>query len=194
MTVRLYEDDGVLRSMQAQVLSCEKTEGGYAVVLDQTVFFPEGGGQTSDKGYIDGVRVLDVKEENGEWEIVHGTDELKDQSMATEWIHEELTAWITEQAEADEPFFAYYASPWPHAPVYAGDDFDGTTGMGTYVDCVTEVDHYLGLLFDPWRNSVYWKTRLLSLQATTAPRWRAPWADCAAANTLRMRAAKRFPL
>lgn len=89
-----------------------------------------------------------VKEENGEWEIVHGTDELKDQSMATKWIHDEITDWITEKAEADEPFLAYYASPWPHAPVFAGDDFDGTTGMGTYVDCVTEFDHYLGKLFD----------------------------------------------
>lgn len=89
-----------------------------------------------------------VIEENGEWEIVHGTDELKDQSNATKWIHEEICDWITEKAENGEPFFAYYASPWPHAPVYAGDDFDGTTGMGTYVDCVTEFDHYLGLLFD----------------------------------------------
>lgn len=89
-----------------------------------------------------------VTEENGEWEIVHGTDELKDQSMATKWIHDEITAWITEKAQADEPFLAYYASPWPHGPVYAGDDFDGTTGMGTYVDCVTEFDYYLGLLFD----------------------------------------------
>ncbi len=89
-----------------------------------------------------------VREENGEWEIVHGTDELKDQSMATKWIHEEITQWITEKAEADEPFLAYYASPWPHAPVYAGDDFDGTSGMGTYVDCVTEFDYYLGELFN----------------------------------------------
>lgn len=89
-----------------------------------------------------------VTEENGEWEIAHGTDELKDQSMATKWIHDEITAWITEKAQADEPFLAYYASPWPHGPVYAGDDFDGTTGMGTYVDCVTEFDHYLGILFD----------------------------------------------
>lgn len=89
-----------------------------------------------------------VTEENGEWTIAHGTDELKDQSMATKWIHDEITDWITEKAQADEPFFAYYASPWPHAPIFAGDDFDGTTGMGTYVDCVTEFDHYLGLLFD----------------------------------------------
>ncbi len=89
-----------------------------------------------------------VAEENGEYEIVHGYDELEDQSKATEWIHNEITDWITQTVtNSDEPFFAYYASPWPHGPVYAGDDFDGTTGMGTYVDCVTEFDHYLGKLF-----------------------------------------------
>ncbi len=89
-----------------------------------------------------------VTEENGEWEIVHSTKDLKDQSMATKWIHDEISSWISEQSQSDEPFFAYYATPWPHAPVYAGDDFDGTTGLGTYVDCVTEFDYYLGVLFD----------------------------------------------
>ena len=88
-----------------------------------------------------------VTEENGEWEIVHGTDELKDQSNATEWIHEEITEWITDQVKSGENFFAYYTSPWPHAPIYAGNNFDGTTGMGTYADCVTEFDYYLGELF-----------------------------------------------
>lgn len=88
-----------------------------------------------------------VREENGEYTIAHGTDELKDQSNATRWIHEEITAWVTEQAQSDSPFLAYYTSPWPHAPVYAGDDFDGVSGMGTYVDCVTEFDTYLGELF-----------------------------------------------
>lgn len=89
-----------------------------------------------------------VQEKDGQYTIAHGTDELKDQSNATRWIHEEINAWITEQAKSDQPFLAVYTSPWPHAPVYAGDDFDGTTGMGTYVDCVTEFDTYLGQLFN----------------------------------------------
>ena len=95
-----------------------------------------------------------VSEENGEYEIVHGTDEMfvdgkKDQSKLSEWIHEEINDWITDKVtNSDEPFFAYYATPWPHGPVFAGDDFDGTSGMGTYVDCVTEFDYYLGELFN----------------------------------------------
>lgn len=89
-----------------------------------------------------------VREENGEYEIARGTDELKDQSNATKWINEELTAWVTEQAESESPFFACYTTPWPHAPVYVGEEFDGVSGMGTYVDCITEFDAYLGQLFD----------------------------------------------
>ena len=95
-----------------------------------------------------------VQEENGEYEIIKGTDDLrdengkKDQGEMTQWIHEEITDWITEQVTtSDEPFFAYYATPWPHAPLFVGDKFDGATGMGTYADCITEFDYYLGELF-----------------------------------------------
>ena len=96
-----------------------------------------------------------VSEENGEYEIVHGVEEMKDengkkdQSRLSEWIHEEITDWITDKVEnSDEPFFAYYATPWPHAPLFVGEDFEGETGMGTYADCVTEFDYYLGELFN----------------------------------------------
>ena len=94
-----------------------------------------------------------VKEGNGEWEIVHGHDETfpdgkRDQRKLTEWIHGEMSQWLDKTVkESDDPFFIYYASPWPHAPVFVGDEFNGNTGMGTYVDCLTEVDHYLGELF-----------------------------------------------
>ncbi len=96
-----------------------------------------------------------VSETNGEFEIVHGVEELrdengkKDQRQLSEWIHEEITDWITDQVtESEDPFFAYYATPWPHAPIFVGDDFNGETGMGAYADCITEFDYYLGELFD----------------------------------------------
>ena len=71
MTERLFETDSHLKLFYAKVLLCEKIEKndkdkkGYKIVLDKTAFFPEGGGQTADTGYIDGVRVLDVQTENG---------------------------------------------------------------------------------------------------------------------------------
>lgn len=96
-----------------------------------------------------------VREENGEYTIAHGVEEMvdengkKDQGKLTEWIHEEITQWITDVVtNSDDPFFAYYTTPWPHAPVFVGDDYDGVSGMGTYVDCLTEFDTYLGELFN----------------------------------------------
>lgn len=69
--------------------------------------------------------------------------------MTTKWIHDEIDKWITDTVtNTDKPFFAYYTTPWPHAPIFAGDDFDGISGMGTYVDTVVEFDTYLGMLFN----------------------------------------------
>ncbi len=53
----------------SEVKSIEPYEDKYAVVLEKTVFFPEGGGQPADKGTIDEISVLDVIEKNGE--ILH---------------------------------------------------------------------------------------------------------------------------
>ena len=60
-TKKLYDEDAYARQFEATVLSCEKGEKGYGVILDQTLFFPEEGGQTPDKGRINGVSVLDVQ-------------------------------------------------------------------------------------------------------------------------------------
>ncbi len=60
VTRRLYEDDSHLFEFRAAVLSCEKRGEGYAVVLNQTAFFPTGGGQPCDGGTINGLTVLDA--------------------------------------------------------------------------------------------------------------------------------------
>ena len=43
-TRKLYYEDSHLRTFSAKVLSCENTEKGFAVVLEATAFYPEGGG------------------------------------------------------------------------------------------------------------------------------------------------------
>lgn len=61
MTQCLYEQDSFCREFTATVLSCERQGDTYAVILDRTAFFPEGGGQAADGGTLDGVVVLDVQ-------------------------------------------------------------------------------------------------------------------------------------
>ena len=71
-TEKLYERDSELRTFEAEVLSCRPQGTHYAVVLDRTAFFPEGGGQPADQGELGGARVLDVHVAGGE--ILHYTD------------------------------------------------------------------------------------------------------------------------
>ena len=68
-TEKLYYIDSHLFDFEATVLDCRETETGWAVILDKTAFFPEGGGQPSDTGLIDSIPVTDVQEQGGE--ILH---------------------------------------------------------------------------------------------------------------------------
>ncbi len=73
MTKRIYETDGSCRTFSATVRSCEQTKDGYLVKLDQTAFFPEGGGQAADRGTLGGASILDVQL-TPDGDIVHKTD------------------------------------------------------------------------------------------------------------------------
>ena len=64
-TEKLYYKDSFLQTFTAAVLSCEEEKGRWAVVLDRTAFYPEGGGQPSDTGELGGAEVLDVRERDG---------------------------------------------------------------------------------------------------------------------------------
>lgn len=72
-TQKLYYQDPYLREFPATVLSCESAGEAWKVVLDQTAFYPEGGGQPADHGVLKTaggeIAVTDVHEKNGA--VVH---------------------------------------------------------------------------------------------------------------------------
>ena len=71
-TRKLYYEDPFQKGFASTVVSCEETKGGYAVVLEETAFYPEGGGQPCDVGTLGSANVLDVHEKDGV--IVHLCD------------------------------------------------------------------------------------------------------------------------
>ena len=71
-TRKLYEQTGAPFAIEAHVIDCREVEDGFAVVLDQTVFFPEGGGQYADTGMLGGAHVKDVQIVGNE--LLHYTD------------------------------------------------------------------------------------------------------------------------
>ena len=76
-TDKLYYEDQERTEFEAVVLDVFERESGYDVVLDQTMFYPEGGGQPADHGTLSTddvtVEVEDVQVRDGV--VLHRTDE-----------------------------------------------------------------------------------------------------------------------
>ena len=72
MAEKLFYEDPFLVEFTARVLSCTPDKEGFAVTLDRTAFYPEGGGQNADQGTLGGVFVTDVREKEGE--VIHYCD------------------------------------------------------------------------------------------------------------------------
>jgi len=63
MTKHLYYQDSYLTEFTANVLEQSLSGGKPAVVLDQTAFYPDSGGQPCDTGFLNGARVVAVEED-----------------------------------------------------------------------------------------------------------------------------------
>lgn len=73
LTKKLFYDDVYLNTFTANVVEIKEVDGLFHIVLDQTAFYPEGGGQPCDMGSIDKIQVSHVYEEEGK--IYHVVNE-----------------------------------------------------------------------------------------------------------------------
>jgi len=71
---KIYQENSYLRTLEAEVLSCNKKDDLYEIILDKTIFYPHmSGGQPKDEGTINGLKVFNVIEDQDE--IIHVVNE-----------------------------------------------------------------------------------------------------------------------
>lgn len=82
-TLRLYYDNPYLTEFTAQVIAVAERDGHPALALDRSAFYPEGGGQPADRGWLHDAaaarrwQVCDVQSDNGVvWHLLAASDEL----------------------------------------------------------------------------------------------------------------------
>jgi alanyl-tRNA synthetase len=73
-TMRIYYTDPYCLEFDATVTDVAGAGDRWRVVLDRSAFYPTSGGQPFDVGTLDGVRVLDVSDDNDHGRVEHITD------------------------------------------------------------------------------------------------------------------------
>lgn len=74
MTIKLFYKNTYIKEFNANIVQIIEKDNRFHVELNQTAFYPEGGGQPSDIGYIDDIKVSNVYEEQDK--VYHIIDKL----------------------------------------------------------------------------------------------------------------------
>ncbi|MCT1399451.1 DHHA1 domain-containing protein [Paenibacillus sp. p3-SID867] len=74
MTKKLYYESAYIREWETRITRKLEREDGTYLIMEETAFYPHGGGQPCDLGWIDKIPVLDVVQEEGE--ILHKVEHL----------------------------------------------------------------------------------------------------------------------
>lgn len=89
----------------------------------------------------------------------NGTSQIKevkthkenlDQSLSTGVFTDKVIETMDLTAKNGGKFFSYYATPWPHHPIYSNNNGNGLGDKtdDNYIDCIEEFDKGLGEIFD----------------------------------------------
>lgn len=86
MTERLYYTDSYLQTFEADIVERLTHNGQPAVILTRSAFYPESGGQPSDRGTLNQAQVLDVIERDADGEVLHVLSE----PLAADHVHGQI--------------------------------------------------------------------------------------------------------
>ena len=90
-----------------------------------------------------------------------------DQTQLTRRYAEKSVEFI--KAHKSEPFFLYFASTFPHTPLFASEKFKGKTARGRYGDVVEELDWAVGQILDTLRAEALVKNTFVFFTSDNGP-------------------------
>lgn len=92
-----------------------------------------------------------------------------EQSSLTQDYTREALRFI--ESNRDRPFFLYLSHTAVHEPLFAGDDFRGSSEGGLYGDSVQEIDWSVGQILDKLANSGLDENTLVMFTSDNGPWW-----------------------
>lgn len=90
-----------------------------------------------------------------------------DQTQTTKLYTEEALSYI--DRNKDEPFFLYVSHNQPHVPIYASDDFLGSSERGLYGDVIQEIDWSVGQIIEKLEEHQLLENTLIIFSSDNGP-------------------------
>lgn len=135
-----HYDTPFLYELDSNVVEIKEENGKFWIALDETLFFPEGGGTPKDRGTINGIEVLDLKEDNG---IIYHLLDKKIEGKVHLHLDEEYRFRRTQCHSCEHLISALFFDEYKLITPSAHYNTDGTCDIEVKADTITreQLDH-----------------------------------------------------
>ena len=112
-----------------------------------------------------------VEEVDGVGTRIRSHGDNKDQSETTGLLTAKVNEKINESIDADNNFFMFYATPWPHHPIYSNNNGNGKGDVtdDNYIDCIEEFDKGLGEIIQNLKDKGVYDDTLIVFTSDNGP-------------------------
>lgn len=112
-----------------------------------------------------------VEEVDGVGTQIRSHGDNKDQSETTRLLTDKVNEQINESISNGNNFFMYYATPWPHHPIYSDNNGKGKGDVtdDNYIDCIEEFDKGLGEIIQNLKDKGVYDDTLIVFTSDNGP-------------------------